>query len=109
MTATPDVTAPHPPVDPASIESYLHATPTEDLCITRAERRIRRTMGEYRKLIGTADRDRGERYIDIDKILATTPPHVIISYDPTNLIVPKYHSACSFYDVGQTDGKGSER
>ncbi|KAJ7347690.1 hypothetical protein DFH08DRAFT_808470 [Mycena albidolilacea] len=88
MTAAPDGTALHPPVDPA---------------MTRAERQIRRTMGEYRALIGTADWDRSERYVDMEKNLATTPPQVIIS---TNFIV---HSACSFYTVGQMDGEGSER
>ncbi|KAJ7898276.1 hypothetical protein B0H14DRAFT_2557310 [Mycena olivaceomarginata] len=77
--------------------------------ITRAERRIQQTMGEYRTLIGTTDRDRGERYIDMDKISATTPPQVVISYDPTNFIVPKCHSARFFYDVGLTDIEGSER
>jgi hypothetical protein len=48
----------------------------------------------------------------MDKILATTPPQVVISYDPTiptNFIVAKCHSARSFYDVGLTDVEGSER
>ncbi|KAJ7867381.1 hypothetical protein B0H14DRAFT_3132903 [Mycena olivaceomarginata] len=59
------------------------------------------------------------RSVDMNKIVTTTPrQEAIISYDPTNFIVPNNHPACScsfynvghpFYDVGRTDEEGSER
>ncbi|KAJ7686439.1 hypothetical protein B0H14DRAFT_3534558 [Mycena olivaceomarginata] len=97
ITMAPNVTAPHLPVDPASIGSS-----------TEVER-------------WTVDRDRGERYVDMDKIITTaiiwSPLHTIVSYDLTNpndFIVSKYHIfshtlSCPFQDMGRTDGEEPER
>ncbi|KAJ7698225.1 hypothetical protein B0H14DRAFT_2649552 [Mycena olivaceomarginata] len=93
MTA-PDVTALHPPVDSASIASG-----------TEIERQI----------TGAADRNHGERYVDLDKILAAaifwSPPHTIVSYNPAspNHFITEYHTpahtfSCLFQEVGGAHG-----
>jgi hypothetical protein len=115
MIIAPNVTAPHPPVDPASIGSS-----------TEVERWI----------AGTIDWDHGERYVflvhlmarylsrsryvDIDKIITTiiwSLSHTIVSYDLANLnhfIVAKYHMfahtlSCPLQDIGCIDDKEPER
>ncbi|KAJ7772799.1 hypothetical protein B0H14DRAFT_2632268 [Mycena olivaceomarginata] len=98
MIIPPDVTALHLPVDPASIGSGTEVK---------------------RWIAGTIDRDHGERYVGMDKIITViiwSPSHTIVSYDlanPNHFIVAKYHMfahtlSCPLQDIGRIDDEEPE-
>jgi hypothetical protein len=112
ITMAPNVTAPHLPVDPASIGS---GTEVERWAVDwdHGERYVFlvRSMARYLSM---------SRYVNMDKIITAiiwSPLHTIASYDLTNpndFIVSKYHIfshtlSCPFQDMGCTDGEEPER
>jgi hypothetical protein len=111
----PDMTALHPPVNPASIGSGTEV----DRWMART---VDRDCGERYVFFvcWRAGYLSGSRYINMDKISTTricSPSHTIVSHDLTNLnhfaVVAKYHMfahtlSCPLQDAGCADGEEPE-